>query len=94
MQDSSYLDDENRRVPTASELEGFEEDHDDANHRVASFASGELGLNEADAELYRQKWLRYVEAKKENPDATTALLLQFKEEELTAAEFHDVVAAL
>ena len=94
MQDSSYLDDENRRVPSAVELERFEDIPNDANHEVASFASGELGLDEADIQFYLQQWLRYLEAKKDTPDATMALLLQFKEEELTAAEFHAVVTAL
>tara|TARA_Y100000994_G_scaffold214167_1_gene189830 strand:- start:1163 stop:1447 length:285 start_codon:yes stop_codon:yes gene_type:complete len=94
MQDSSYVDDENRRVPSAVELARFEESPDDANNEVASFASGELGLEESDAEFYLQRWLSYLEAKKENPDAIMALLLQFKEEELTAAEFHAVVTGL
>ena len=94
MQDSSYLDDENRRVPSAVELERFEGIPNDANQDVTSFASKELGLDEADVQIYLEKWLRYLEAKKDNPDAIMALLLQFKEEELTAAEFHAVVTGL
>ena len=94
MEDPLYLDDENRRVPSAVELERFEDISNDANHEVASFASEELGLDEADVQIYLQKWLRYLEAKKENPDAIMALLFQFKEEELTAAEFHAVVTGL
>ena len=94
MQDSSYVDDEYRLVPSAVELARFEESPDDANNEVASFASGEIGLEESDAEFYLQRWLSYLEAKKENPVAIMALLLQFKEEELTAAEFHAVVTAV
>ena len=94
MSDSSFLDEDKRRVPTAIELEDFDKLPENVTAEVRSFARKQLELDEADVDWYLQKWQNYVSATKESPDATNALLLQFKEGELSTVEFHDVIAEL